>query len=429
MKEDAATEASSKKEGGGLGRILGSGIISGAADDDPSAIGTYASAGARFGPDILWTAPVTLPMMFTVVYLSSKLGQVSGRGLFHAIRDFYPRWLLWTVLAEVVIGNTIEAAADLGGMAAAINLSIRLPIPAIVAVVAVILLCLQVAGSYMLIRRIFRWLAVTLLAYVGAALLARPDFASTLRGSLIPSVEFNKEFLSIIVAIIGTTLSAYLYTWQSNEEVEDEIAEGRTTVRERQGASERDLRRTKREILAGMTFSNFIMYFVILSTASTLHVNGQVNIETAAQAAEALKPIAGEAAGFLFAAGIVSVGFLAVPVMTTGAAYDLAQSFGIKGSLNAKAREAPTFYIIIGVVTAVAVAMNFLGFNPMRALVWSGIVQGFSTPPLLLLILLMTNNRRIMGDQVNSRAINIMGWITTAVIFSASAGLVVTWFL
>lgn len=142
-----------------------------------------------------------------------------------------------------------------------------------------------------------------------------------------------------------------------------------------------------------------------------------------------MKPIAGEAAGFLFAAGIVSVGFLAVPVMTTGAAYDLAQSFGIKGSLNAKAREAPTFYIIIGVVTAVAVAMNFLGFNPMRALVWSGIVQGFSTPPLLLLILLMTNNRQIMGDQVNSRAINIMGWVTTAVIFSASSGLVVTWFL
>lgn len=264
MKEDVASEASSKKEGGGLGRLLGRGIISGAADDDPSAIGTYASAGARFGPDILWTAPVTLPMMFTVVYLSSKLGQVSGRGLFHAIRDFYPRWLLWTVLAEVIIGNTIEATADLGGMAAAINLSIRLPIPAIVAAVAVILLCLQVAGSYMLIRRIFRWLAMTLLAYVGAALLARPDFALTLRGSLIPSVEFNKEFLSIIVAIIGTTLSAYLYTWQSNEEVEDEIAEGRTTVRERQGASERDLRQTKREILAGMTFSNLIMYFVIL---------------------------------------------------------------------------------------------------------------------------------------------------------------------
>ncbi|OWV92822.1 hypothetical protein ATY81_16885 [Rhizobium sp. R72] len=429
MKQDAQSEHQPKKGGKGLGALLGRGIVSGAADDDPCAIGTYASAGARFGPDILWTAPVTLPMMFTVVYLSSKLGQVSGRGLFHAIRDFYPRWLLWTVLVGVVIGNTVEAAANLGGMAAAMNLFIPLPIPAIVVAVAFILLCLQVAGSYALIRRIFRWLALTLLAYVGAALLAKPDLTAMLWGTFIPSIKFDKAFLSIIVAIIGTTLSAYLYTWQSNEEVEEEIAEGKTTVQERQGASDRDLRQTKRDILVAMTFSNLIMYFVILATGSTLYMHGQTNIETAAQAAEALKPIAGEAAGFLFAAGIVSVGFLAVPVMTTGAAYDLAQSFGIKGSLNAKAREAPKFYAIIGVVTAVAIAMNFLGFNPMKALVWSGIVQGFATPPLLLLLLLMTNNRRIMGDKVNSRAINIIGCVTTAVIFSATAGLVVTWFL
>jgi len=295
--------------------------------------------------------------------------------------------------------------------------------------VAAILLALQVFGSYTLIRRIFRWLALTLLAYVGAALLAKPDMMAILKGSLIPTVEFNKEFLSIAVAVIGTTLSAYLYTWQSNEEVEEEIAEGKTTVQERQGASDDDLKRSSREILIGMTFSNLIMYFIILATGSTLYANGQTEIETAAQAADALKPIAGDAAGYLFAAGIVSVGFLAVPVMTTGAAYDLAQSFGIKGSLNATARQAPLFYIIIGVVTAVAVAMNFLGFNPMKALVWSGIVQGFSTPPLLLLILLMTNNRKIMGDQINSRAMNVLGWLTTAVIFSASGGLVVTWFL
>lgn len=413
----------------GLGGLLGRGVISGAADDDPSAIGTYASAGARFGPDILWTAPVTLPMMFTVVYLSSKLAQVSGRGLFHVIRDFYPRWLLWTVLIGVVTGNTVEAAADLGGMAAAINLFVPIPVPALVTAVAVVVLSLQVLGSYTLIRRIFRWLALTLIAYIGAAVLAKPDLMSTLKGSFIPSVEFNKEFLSIIVAIIGTTLSAYLYTWQSNEEVEEEIAEGKETVKERQGASDQELRRSQREIFVGMTFSNLIMYFIILATGSTLHAHGQTEIETAAQAAEALRPIAGDAAGYLFAAGIVSVGFLAVPVMTTGAAYDLAQSFGIKGSLNATAREAPKFYIIIGIVTAVAIAMNFLGFNPMKALVWAGIVQGFSTPPLLFLILLMTNNRRIMGDQVNSRGMNVMGWVTTAAIFSASAGLVVTWFL
>jgi NRAMP (natural resistance-associated macrophage protein)-like metal ion transporter len=417
------------KKNSGLGSALGRGLISGAADDDPSAIGTYASAGARFGPDILWTAPVTLPMMFTVVYLSSKLGQVSGRGLFQAIHDFYPRWLLWIVLTGVVLSNTIEAGADLGGIAASVGLFAPLPAPLLVTIAAAVIFALQIFGSYTLIRKIFRWLALTLAAYAAAALLAKPDLVTTLKGTFIISLEFNEEFLSILVAIIGTTLSAYLYTWQSNEEVEEKIANGQTTLSERRGTSDGELRRSRRDILIGMSFSNLIMYFIILCTGATLHANGQTDIETAAQAAEALKPIAGDAAGYLFAAGVVSVGFLAVPVMTTGAAYDLAQSFGWRGSLHATAREAPTFYVIIAVVTAIAVAMNFLGFNPMKALVWSGIVQGFSTPPLLLLIVLMTNNRRIMGEKVNSRGLNIMASVTTAAVFAASIGLVVSWFL
>lgn len=400
---------------------MGLGLITGAADDDCSAIGTYASAGARFGADLLWTAPLTLPMMYVVVYLSSKLGQVTGRGLFHVIKDFYPRWLLWPVLIGVLIGNTIEAAADLGGMAAAINLFVPLPIPLLVAIIAAIILGLQLFGSYTLIRSIFRWLALTLFAYAGAAILAKPDVITTLRATLIPTIEFSREFLSILVAIIGTTLSAYLYTWQSNEEVEEEIAKNRKTVKERQGATEGELRRSRRDILIGMTFSNLIMYFIILSTGSTLYEAGKHDIETAAQAAEALRPLAGEAAGVLFAAGIIGVGFLAVPVMTTGAAYDVAQAMGWRHSLHAKPRDARKFYIATCVVTLIAVCLNFLGFNPMKALVWSGIVQGFSTPPLLLLIMLMTNNRRIMGDEVNSTSTNVLGWTTTVAIFSASA--------
>ncbi|MER8863113.1 Nramp family divalent metal transporter [Mesorhizobium sp. M0751] len=414
---------------GGIGRALGLGLITGAADDDCSAIGTYASAGARFGPDLLWTAPVTLPMMYVVVYLSSKLGQVSGRGLFHVIKDFYPRWLLWAVLLGVLIGNTIEAAADLGGMAAAINIFVPLPIPLIVLFVAAIIFALQVFGSYTLIRNIFRWLALALLAYVGAAILAKPDAAAVLRGTLLPRIEFNREFLSILVAIIGTTLSAYLYTWQSNEEVEEEIAQGRTTLSQRKGATDSELRRSRRDILIGMMFSNLIMYFIILSTGATLYKAGHHDIDTAAQAAEALRPLAGQAASVLFAAGVIGVGFLAVPVMTTGAAYDVAQAIGWKNSLHARAREAPKFYLAIGFFTAIAAGLNFLGFNPMKALVWSGIVQGFSTPPLLLLIMLMTNSRRIMGDQVNSRSTNILGWATTGAIFSATIGLVATWFM
>jgi NRAMP (natural resistance-associated macrophage protein)-like metal ion transporter len=424
--EDDKRASSGRK---GIGRALGLGLITGAADDDPSAIGTYASAGARFGPDILWTAPVTLPMMYAVVYLSSKLGQVSGRGLFHVIRDYYPRWLLWALLIGVLAGNIIEAAADLGGMAAAINLFLPLPVPLIVVAVGVAIFTLQLAGSYELIRNLFRWLALALLAYVGSALLANPDGAAVLRGTLMPRIEFSREFLSILVAIIGTTLSAYLYTWQSNEEVEEEIAQGRTKLAERKGATDGELRRTRRDIIIGMTFSNLVMYFIILSTASTLYKEGRTEIETAAQAAEALRPIAGDAAGILFAAGIIGVGFLAVPVMTTGAAYDLAQALGWRHSLDARPGEAKRFYIAIGAFTALAVLLNFLGFNPMKALVWSGIVQGFSTPPLLLLIMIMTNDRRIMGERTNSRFTNVLGGTTTAAVFLASAGLVATWFM
>jgi NRAMP (natural resistance-associated macrophage protein)-like metal ion transporter len=413
----------------GIFRVIGLGVVTGACDDDPSAIGTYASAGAALGYSFLWTAPATFPMMYAVVYLSSKLGQVSGKGLFHTIKDNYSRWILWPALIGVLIGNTIEAAADLGGMAAAINLFIPVPIPAIVVVEALIILALQIWGSYDLIRNVFRWLALALLAYVGSAILARPDLGEVLRGTFIPRIQFTGEFLSMLVAVIGTTLSAYLYTWQSNVEVEEEIAKGRTRLEERIGATDRELRKSRHNILFGMFFSNIIMYFIILSTASTLHKAGQTNISTAAEAAEALRPIAGDAAGILFAAGVIGVGFLAVPIMTTGAAYDLCQVMGWKCSLHHRPKDAKRFYLCTVGFTAIAIALNFLGFNPIKALVWSGIVQGFSTPPLLLLILLMTNNRAIMGDRVNSWSTNLLGWITVVAIFSASIGLVATWFM
>ena len=429
MNEQKSGKSPDPKRPGGIGRALGLGLITGAADDDPSAIGAYASAGARFGPSVLWMAPVTMPMMYAVVYLSSKLGQVSGRGLFHVIRDFYPRWLLWAVLVGVMIGNTIEAAADLGGMAAALNLFIPLPIPWLASGVALLIFALQVFGSYTFIRDVFRWLALALLAYVAAALLAKPDAAEVLRGTFAPTIAFNKEFLGIMVAIIGATLSAYIYTWQSNQEVEEEIAKGRTRLRDRIGATNEELAHSRRDVLVGMIFSNLVMYFIILSTGATLYAAGQHDIETAAQAAEALRPLAGPGASALFTLGIIGVGFLAVPVMTTGAAYDLAQALGWKATLHSKAREAPKFYVAIAVVTLVAVALNFLGFNPMKALVLSGIVQGFSTPPLLLLIMLMTNSRRIMGDRVNGLGTNILGWTTTAVIFLATIGLVASWLI
>lgn len=421
--DDAAPGDAPRARSGGLLRALGAGVITGAADDDPSAIGTYASAGAALGLGFLWFAPVALPMMYVVVFLSAKLGQVAGRGLFGALRDRFPRWILYPAMAGAIAGNVIEAAADLGGIGAALSLLIPLPVPWLVVGVAAIIVALQVFGSYALLRTIFRWLALALFAYVAAALLARPDPLTVLRGTLLPEIGFTRELLSTVVACIGTSLSAYIFTWQSNQEVEERIDRG---IR-RPGASAGALRRTRREVLIGMTFSNLILYFIILSTGATLHAAGRTEIETAAQAAQALTPLAGAGAGLLFAAGIVGVGFLAVPVMTTGAAYDLVQGLGRPGSLHARPAEAPLFYGTIVAVTLLAVLLNFLGFNPMKALVWSGIVQGFSVPPLLVLILLMTNDRRLMGARVNGRGTNILGWTTAAVTGAATLALVASW--
>jgi Mn2+/Fe2+ NRAMP family transporter len=416
-----------QKRPNGFARKLGLGLITGAADDDPSAIGTYAAAGAKLGPSFLWTAPVTLPMMFAVVYLSAKLGQVTGQGLFAAIRDRYSSRLLFITLAGVLVGNVFEAAADLGGMAASVQLVAPWRFEFIVAAIAAAIVGLQIWGSYQAIRNIFRWLALVLLAYVIAAILAKPNVGEVIRGTLMPSIRFDREFLSLLVASIGTSLSAYLYTWQSNEEVEEEIAMGRRRLTDRVGATEEELRDSRRDILYGMVFSNVIMYFIILATGSTLFHSGNTDISTAADAAIALQPLAGRAAGILFALGVIGVGFLAVPVMTTGAAYDVSQSLGWRNSLGATRREAAKFYAAIVVVTAIAVGLNCLGWNPMKVLVWSGIVQGFSTPPLMLLILLMTNDRRVMGERVNGRAINVLASITAVAIFAASAGLLVTW--
>lgn len=408
---------------------MGLGLITGAADDDPSAIGTYASAGAKFGPPFLWVAPVMFPMMLAVVYLSAKLGLVSGQGLFAIIRQHYSRWFLFTVLAGVLIGNIIEAGADIGGMAAALNLVLPIPIGATIVGVGLIILALQIWASYQFIRNVFRLLSLALLAYVASALLAHPNIAAVLRGTLIPTVRFDKDFLAMVVAVIGTSLSAYIYTWQSNEEVEEKIAAGRRRLTERRGATRTELKQSMWDITVGMFFASVIMYFIILSTAATLFKAGHTDINSAADAAQALRPLAGKTAGLLFALGVVGVGCLAVPVMTTGAAYDLCQSTGWKNGLYRKPAEAKKFYTAIAIFTFIAIGLNFLGINPMKALVLAGIVQGFSTPPLMLLIMRMTNNPAIMGHRVNGRAVNILGWITTIAIFGATAGLVASWFV
>jgi len=410
-------------------RRVGAGIITGAADDDPSAIGTYASAGAKFGLGFLWIAPVLLPMMIVVVYLSAKLGRVYGKGLVAAIRDQYPPWILYPIMAGAFVGNIIEAAANLGGIAAALAMFIPLPVSALVVGIATVILLVQIFASYAFLRRVFRWLALALLAYVAAAILAQPDVGDVVRGTFVPQIQFTSGYLSMIVACIGTALSAYIYTWQSNQEVEEQIQRGKWSAAQRRGASPEVLRRTGVDVAIGMIFSNVILYCIILCTGATLHKAGVTGIETAAQAATALEPLSGPLSKALFVIGIVGVGILAVPVMTIGAGYDLAQGLRKTNTLNAQPAQAPFFYTTIAVVTALAAGLNFLGFNPMQALVWSGIVQGFSVPPLLLLIMLITNDARLMAGQPNSRLVKVLGWATTGVTFAATLALVASWFV
>jgi NRAMP (natural resistance-associated macrophage protein)-like metal ion transporter len=421
----AELEGSSSKHS--VLRSLGLGLITGAADDDCSAIGTYAQAGAQMGYGALWIAPAMLPMMVTVVYLSGKLGLVTGQGLFTVLRSHSSRWLLYTILTGVIIGNMIEAGADIGAMAAAFGMLVHVPRWLLILSVSAVALVFQVWGSYTLIRNVLRVLALSLLTYVASAFLAHPKLAEVAKGTFIPSLHFDRDSLAILVAMIGTSLSAYLYTWQSNEQVEEKVAAGLRSSVERRGTSRSALRSSLWDVIFGMLFSSLIMYFIVLAAGATLYVAGQHNIESAAQAAQALQPLAGKAAGLLFAVGLVGVGFLALPVMTTGAAYDLCQSLGWKNGLHYKPREAKKFYAAIALFTLVSMGLNFLGINPMRALVLAGIVQGFSTPPLMLLIMLLTNREAIMGNRVNGRVINVLGWITTAVISSASVCLIVLW--
>jgi len=293
--------------------------------------------------------------------------------------------------------------------------------------VAALSLVLQIWGSYRLISNVFRFLSLALLAYVVSMFLAHPDWAAIGSAIVHPEVRLNRESLSILVAMIGTALSAYLFTWQSNEEVEEKKAKGKIKLLDRRGTTDTHLRRTLLDVFFGMFFSAVVMYAIIVATAATLHASGKHNIDSAADAAKALAPLAGHAASLLFTLGIVGVGFLAIPVMTTGAAYDVCQSFGIKNGLDLKLGEGKVFYGSIAAVMLAAAGMNLIGLNPMKALVFAGIVQGFSTPPLMLLIMLMTNRQKVMGDKRNTVLVNVFGWTTTAVMFAATGALVYTW--
>ena len=409
-------------------KILGPGFITGASDDDPSGIGTYSVAGASLGFATLWMALFTFPLMTTVQYICAKIGLVSGEGLASLLRKHYPRGLLYPAVLALVIANTINAGVDIGAIAAAFHL--LLPIPAVWFIVPTValILALQIFGSYRLIANIFKWLTLSLFAYVGAALFARPDWGEVLRATFIPSFQLNAAFIATVVAILGTTISPYLFFWQADEEVEEQISMGRKRLWQRRGASDGELRYAWWDVSIGMFFSNVVMYFIILATASTLFTSGQTSIQSAADAAQALRPLAGDAASILLALGLIGSGFLAVPILTGSAAFGVAEAFGWRRGLDEKPWRARPFYAVIVVATLVGMAINFFGINPIAALFWTAVINGFLAPPLLALILFVANNRRIMGQRVNGWASNALGALTVLLMCAAAVALIlVTW--
>jgi NRAMP (natural resistance-associated macrophage protein)-like metal ion transporter len=408
-------------------KVLGPGFITGASDDDPSGIGTYAQAGASLGFATLWTAIVTFPLMTSVQFICGKVGMVSGMGLAGVLRKYYSRKLLYPVVLGLVIANTINAGTDIGAIAAAINLLAPIPIIAMIVPITLIILALQIWGSYRLIAKIFKWLTLALFAYIGSAFYARPDIGEVLRGTFIPTFSFNSTFLTVLVAILGTTISPYLFFWQASQEVEEEIDKGRTTLKERKGATKKELKYAAWDTIIGMFFSNIVMYFIILATAATLFKAGKTNIESATEAAQALRPLAGDAAYFLLALGLIGSGFLAVPILTGSSAYAVSEAFGWKYGLDKKPERAKQFYAMIGVSTLIGMLINFIGINPIKALFWTAVINGLLAPPLLVVIMLVANNKKVMGNKVNGVWTNVLGWTTAVVMFAAAIALILTW--
>ncbi len=408
-------------------KLLGPGLITGAADDDPSGIATYSIAGASLGFATLWTALVTLPLMSVVQLLCAKIGMVSGMGLAGVLRNYYSRWLLYPAVISLVVANTINAGTDIGAIAAALNLIIPVPISVMIVPIALLIVALQFWGSYRLISRVFKWLTLTLFAYIGAAFLAKPNWREVIKATFVPNLSFDKTYLMTLVAIFGTTISPYLFFWQASEEVEEEISMGRKTLEERQGATFAELRKATLDTDVGMFICNLVFYFVIVAAAATLHAHGKTDIQSATDAAQALEPLAGSAAKYLFAVGLIGVGFLAVPVLTGSAAYAVAETFGWECRLDDKPREAKHFYTVIAASTLVGMLINFVGINPMSALFWTAVINGLVSPPLLVVIMLVSNNKKVMGDKVNGVATNIVGWVAALVMFAAAIGMLVTW--
>jgi NRAMP (natural resistance-associated macrophage protein)-like metal ion transporter len=394
---------------------LGPGLITGAADDDPSGISTYSVTGAAFGYAQLWTVIFSFPLMAAVQLMCARLGLVTGRGLAGVIRERYPRPVLWFACLLLLIANTINIGADLGGMSEVMQMMTGGRAVFWLPFFAVFIVVLLIFISYRNIVKIFKWLTLVLFAYVIAAFLAHPDWRAVLKSTFIPHLEFSREYLATFVAIMGTTISPYLFFWQAAQEVEEERRLGRKTVKQRRGATLEELFACRTDVLTGMAFAGVVMYFIILTTGATLHATGQRDIETASQAAEALRPLAGNAAYLLFTLGLVGTGMLGVPVLAGSAAYAVAEGMHWRGSLDDKPKPAAKFYTVLAVSVLIGWTLNYFNINAVKMLFWSAVVNGVLAPPLVIIVTLLTSDKKVMGKHINPPILTWLGWITALV--------------
>ena len=415
--------------GGIVGKFfsnLGPGLITGAADDDPSGISTYSVAGATFGYLPLWMALFSFPLTAALQLMCARLGMVTGRGLAGVIRRYYPRWVLWGACLLLVVANVFNIGADLGGMAAATALVTGVRAIFWTPIFTAVIILVLIFSSYRLIAKIFKWLTLVLFSYILTAFLAKPDWGAVLHATFIPHVLWTSAFIAAFVGILGTTISPYLFFWQASQEVEEERAQGRTSVAKRKGATDEELRNARTDVLIGMFFSNLVMYFIILTTAATLHANGNTNIQTAQQAALALRPLVGQWAALLFTVGIIGTGMLAVPVLAGSAAYAIAEAEKWRGNLESRPNVGKRFYAVVGISMLLGLALDFVGFNAVKMLFYSAVLNGVLAPPLIVLVTLLTSNPKVMGKRVSSPLLRILGWTTAVIMTVAAIGMFLT---
>src|SRR5579859_2381102 len=414
-------------------RVLGPGLITGAADDDPSGIGTYSQVGATYGAGILWLALYMLPLMISVQEMCGRIGLVTGQGIAGVVRRCYSRKILYSAVALLLLANTINVGADLGAMAVSTQLLLPgVPNAVLLVVFALGILALEIFVPYRQYARVLKFLALSLLAYIITGLIIHPDWRQLLVRTIVPNIQFSPVFLALVVGMLGTTISPYLFFWQASEEVEESELHGRLHTGSDQNRQRlallKQLRSLRFDTVLGMVASEVTTWFIIITTSSVLNAHGITNIQTADQAARALRPLAGPFAEAVFALGIVGTGLLAVPVLAGSAAYGIAESFGWRKGLAKTVNHARGFYLVIGVATLVGLAINFLGVDPIAALVYTAVINGIVAVPLLVLILRVANNRSIMGEYTNGRLSNTVGIVTTALMGVAALVTVVSLF-